>query len=139
MRTTMKLAAPALLMLACLWAAPALAQSDRGTITGRVTDPTGGILPGTTVTATNQNTSEVREATTNVEGLYTLSELKAAPYRVRAELPGFKVKEVGNVQVAVQMTRTLDIVLELGDVTEVVTVDATSRDSTRGRTGRSGS
>lgn len=116
------LATCVLLTLACAWAGPVLAQSDRGSLTGRITDGTGGILPGVTVTATNQNTSEVREVTTNEEGLYTLAELKAAPYRVRAELPGFRVKEVADVRIAVQIVRTLDIILDLGDMTEVVTV-----------------
>src|SRR5687767_12562330 len=87
-----------LLLLAC--AAPVLAQSDRGAITGTVTDPSGAVVAGAKVTATNADTNEVREVTTSDEGNYTIPELKAGPYRVVVEAPGFKGAQFDNVQVA---------------------------------------
>jgi hypothetical protein len=110
------------LILLLAWAAPALAQSDRGTITGTVTDPSGAVVPNAKVTATNLDTNETREAVTSGEGSYTLPELKAGPYRVSVETQGFKTATIENVQVAVQVTRTVDAQLEIGAVGDVVTV-----------------
>ena len=72
------------LLLAFILASATLAraQSDRGTITGTVTDPAGAVVPNAKVTATNLETNEVRETTTSGEGSYTLPELKAGPYKV---------------------------------------------------------
>jgi hypothetical protein len=107
-------------------AAPILAQSDRGTLTGSVTDPNGGLVTGAKVTATNINTGEVREATTSDEGTYTIPELSPAPYRVSVEASGFKTSTVENLQVAVQVTRRADFTLELGAISDVVTVTSDS-------------
>jgi hypothetical protein len=110
------------LTLLLAWAAPAFAQSDRGTITGTVTDPSGAVVPNVKVTATNLDTNEAREATTSGEGSYTLPELKAGPYRVTVEAQGFKTATIENVQVAVQVTRTVDAQLEIGALGDVVTI-----------------
>ncbi|HLL72434.1 MAG TPA: carboxypeptidase-like regulatory domain-containing protein [Pyrinomonadaceae bacterium] len=112
------------LFLAC--AAPAFAQSDRGTITGSVTDPNGGLVAGAKVTATNLSTGEVREATTSEEGTYTMPELAPAPYRLSVEASGFKTSTVENIQVGVQTTRRADFTLELGQISDVVTVTSDS-------------
>ncbi|HZH32637.1 MAG TPA: carboxypeptidase-like regulatory domain-containing protein [Pyrinomonadaceae bacterium] len=107
-------------LLAC--AASVSAQSDRGTITGSVTDPNGGLVAGAKVTATNINTGEVREATTSDEGTYTLPELAPAPYRISVEASGFKTSTLESIQVGVQSTRRADFTLELGALTDVVTI-----------------
>ena len=57
----------------------ATAQSDRGSLTGRVTDPTGAGVPNAKVTATNINSNETREGQTAEEGSYTIPELRADP------------------------------------------------------------
>jgi hypothetical protein len=114
--------APALLAFVLLCAAPAFGQSDRGSITGTVTDPGGAVVAGAKVTATNLETGEVREATTSGAGDYTLAELPARPYRVTVEAQGFKSATFERVQVAVQVVRSLDVTLEVGAVTDVVTV-----------------
>ncbi|HEX8492088.1 MAG TPA: TonB-dependent receptor [Pyrinomonadaceae bacterium] len=100
----------------------AYAQSDRGNITGTVTDPGGAVIVNARVIATNLNTNEVRETTTSDEGSFTIPQLKADPYRVTVEAPGFKSATVEDVQVAVQVTRTVDVKLEIGVITDVVTV-----------------
>ena len=117
--------APALLAFV-FFASSAFAQSDRGTITGTVTDSGGGVVAGAKVTATNLETGEVREATTSGEGNYTLPELPARPYRVSVEAQGFKTATVERVQVAVQVVRSLDITLEVGAISDVVTVTSES-------------
>jgi len=117
-----KFAALPLLALLLLWASPAYGQSDRGNITGTVTDPTGAVVAGAKVTARNLNSGEVRETTTSDEGNYTLPELRADPYSVTVEAPGFKTSTFERVQVAVQVTRSLDVQLEIGAVADVVTI-----------------
>src|SRR4051812_7562821 len=94
----------ALLALVVVLAAPAFGQSDRGTITGTVTDPAGAAVAGAKVTATDINTNEVRETTTSGEGSYTLPQLKADPYKVTVEAQGFKTSTADDVIVAVQVT-----------------------------------
>jgi hypothetical protein len=100
----------------------ALAQSDRGTITGTVTDPTGAVVSGAKVTATSLDTGEVRETTTSDDGTYTLSELKAGPWKLSISAEGFKASTIENIQVAVQVTRRADLQLETGNIGETVTV-----------------
>ncbi|HEV2704709.1 MAG TPA: TonB-dependent receptor [Pyrinomonadaceae bacterium] len=112
----------ALLAFVLAGASSAFAQSDRGTLTGTVTDPSGAVVANAKVTATNLNSGEVREAVTSEEGNYTLPELKADPYKVTVEAQGFKTSTVENVQVAVQVTRTIDVQLEIGVIGDVVTV-----------------
>ncbi|HYE66482.1 MAG TPA: carboxypeptidase-like regulatory domain-containing protein, partial [Pyrinomonadaceae bacterium] len=117
-----RLIALALLALTLVWTSPALGQSDRGAITGVVTDQTGAVVATAKVTATNLNTGEVREVTTSNEGNFTIPELKADPYRVTVEAQGFKSATFEDVRVAVQVTRTLDVTLEVGAISDVVTV-----------------
>src|SRR2546423_3705678 len=115
-------AAALLTFLLTLAAAPVLAQSDRGTVTGTVTDPNGGVVQNAKSPATSLETGEAREATTSDEGGYTLPELKAGLYKISVEAQGFKTATVDNFKVAVQVTHSLDFKLEVGAVTDVVTV-----------------
>src|SRR5256885_4263189 len=100
----------------------AVGQSDRGSITGRVTDPNGAGVANAKVTATNLTTAETREVKTSDDGNYTIPELKADPYKVTAEAPGFKTSSAENIIVAVQVNRTLDFKLEIGEISSVVTI-----------------
>jgi hypothetical protein len=121
-----RLIALVLLTLALMCARPAFGQSDRGTITGTVTDPSGAVVTGAKVTATSLETNEVREAVTSDDGNFTLPELKAGPYRVSVEAQGFKTATFEEVRVAVQVTRSLDAKLEIGVVSDVVTITSES-------------
>src|SRR5918911_1099247 len=113
-----------LLALFLLCATPAFGQSDRGTITGTVTDPNGAAVANAKVTATNLDTNEVRETTTSEDGTYTLPELKADPYKVTVEAQGFRTAATEDLIVAVQVTRRADFKLEIGELSNVVTVSA---------------
>ncbi|HKP13144.1 MAG TPA: TonB-dependent receptor [Blastocatellia bacterium] len=106
--------------LAC--AGSAFAQTDRGNITGTVTDPQGAVVSGAKITATNLDTNEVRETTSTDEGNFTLTELKAGPWKVTVEAQGFKTTAIEKVQVAVQVTRTVDVKLEAGAIGESVSI-----------------
>jgi hypothetical protein len=113
----------ALLIFAAIFGASTVcAQSDRGTITGTVRDTSGAAVPNAKVTATNLESGETRETTTSVSGSFTLAELRAAPYRLTVEAAGFKVAKIDNIQLAVQSTRRADIKLEVGEISETVTV-----------------
>ncbi|MDT5157557.1 MAG: hypothetical protein QOH51_1914 [Acidobacteriota bacterium] len=122
MKSRRLFAAVVLALLVALAAAPVLAQSDKGSITGTVTDPTGAVVPNAKITATSLDTGETREATTGDQGSYTLPELKAGRWRVSAEAAGFKTTTVDDYKVAVQVTHSIDFKLEVGAVTDVVTV-----------------
>src|SRR6188508_3731058 len=69
--------------------ATAAAQTETGRITGVVTDATGGILPGVTVTAKAVGTGATRELTTDSAGQYVFANLPPGPYEITANLAGF--------------------------------------------------
>ncbi len=110
------------LILTCV--SSTFAQSDRGGITGRVTDQTGAVIPDAKVTALNTETSEVREAKTNGEGNYTIPQLQAVIYTIRVEAPGFKAASIEGIKVPVQVVRTVDVTLEVGEIGNTVVVSA---------------
>ena len=110
------------LVLACV--SPVFAQSDRGSITGRVTDQNGAVVPDAKVTLANVETNEAREVTTNNEGDYSIPQLQAASYTLKVEAPGFKTASIGGVKIAVQINRTVDVTLEVGAIGDTVMVSA---------------
>ena len=110
-----------LLALICAGALTSFAQSDRGTITGTVTDPSGAAVADAKVTAVNTNTGASHETTTTSEGSYTLPELSAAPYKISVEAPGFKTT-TQTIQLPVQVTRRVDFSLTLGATSDQLTV-----------------
>jgi len=106
--------------------ATAFAQFDRGQISGRVKDAQGAVVPGVTVTATNQQTRLNWNTVTDGTGFYTFPNLPAGKYNVDAELQGFKKSLRENVQLDAAGSLTLDFALETGTVSEAVTVTAES-------------
>jgi hypothetical protein len=110
------------LILALLFLpAAAMAQSDSGSITGTVKDPNGAIVPGATVTATNDRTGEERTTTSGTDGTYTIPALKASTYTVTATTNGLAAK-VSGVMVNVGTTSTLNLPLSIGDLSAIVNV-----------------
>ena len=106
-----------------LAAASVEAQSDRGTIRGTVVDPNGAVIANAKVSVAGIENGEVRDTVTGDEGIYVFPELKAGIYRVMVEAPGFSRTTVDNVKVDVQGIQTLEVKLQIGEVTgEVVTV-----------------
>ncbi len=121
---TRLLSIPAVLVLLLWLVSPVAAQSDRGSITGKVKDPTGAVVPKAKVVATNVATGEAREGVTNDEGSYTLPQLQAAVYNLRAEAAGFKTASVEGIKVAVQISHTVDITLQVGQISDTVTISS---------------
>ena len=115
----------ALATFLCLAAAPAHAQKTTGDITGTITDTTGGVLPGVSVTAACPATGLTRTTTTDTQGGFNLPELPICVYKVTAELPGFKTL-AREAQVTVNAVAKVDFRLEVGAQSETVTVEGVS-------------
>ena len=109
-----------------LTVAPALAQLDTGTIVGTVTDSSGAVLPGVTVTATQTATGVAQTTVTNDSGQFIFPGLRVGLYTVAAELPGFRRGVRTDVTLSVQDRRNVDFVLEVGAVTEALIVSGRS-------------
>src|SRR5687768_15514597 len=110
------------LILTC--ASAAYAQFDRGTISGTIKDPQGGVVPGVTVSATSTQTQQTRSTVTDGSGFYTFPNLQAGRYDISAELQGFKKATRTNVPLDAGGSLTIDVPLDAGAITEEVTVTA---------------
>ena len=109
-------------------AAPSAALAQRtttGTVTGRIADPTGAILPGVTVALTSPDALGTFTAVTDAEGVYRVTNLPPAVYQVRAELSGFQ-PVVREATVRLGAVTQVDITLAVGSVSETVTVTGES-------------
>jgi Carboxypeptidase regulatory-like domain len=112
------------LALLAIGAAPAAAQDFRGGIRGTVTDATGGILPGVTVTVTNADTKIAQTVVTDEKGLFEVLYLNPGAYTVTAELSGFRTSVHANQPVRIGDVSRLDISLATGGLQESVEVTA---------------
>jgi hypothetical protein len=100
-----------LLVLFLLSFLPLMAQTDRATMTGTVTDPSGRRVVGANLVITSDSTGLRRLAKTNGAGVYALSSLETGSYRVTVEAPGFAPFRVEGLTLDVGQTRTLDVKL----------------------------
>jgi hypothetical protein len=100
------------------------AQSDRGTLTGTVTDRTGAVLVGVSLTAVDEATRLRSKATSGPSGTYTIPLLPVGTYRVTSEIKGFKTHIGANVAVQVNQTTSLDIVMDVGEMSQTVEIQA---------------
>ena len=104
----------------------ALGQEINGSLNGTVRDGTGAAVRGATVTITDAKQKVVaRTTTTNDEGQFSAPNLPSAYYNVAVEAPNFKKHVETGVKVDVGQGRTLEVALEAGNISEVVTVEAT--------------
>src|SRR5256886_1785983 len=110
--------------LALLVHFPAAAQTFYGSIVGTVTDASGAATPGAAVTLVNSGTSERRAAETDTQGNYQFVNLVPGRYRVEILKTGFKRLTRDEIQVEVQAAVRIDATLEVGDVGQVVEVQA---------------
>src|SRR5688572_9913600 len=113
-----------LALIFVLTTASAWAQLATAELNGRVTDSSGAVLPGVTVTATQTATGLVRTAVTDENGGYLLSNLPTGPYRLEVALQGFRTYVQTGIVLQVGATPTINAVLELGSLSETITVDA---------------
>jgi hypothetical protein len=97
-----------------------------GEVSGHVTDATGALIPGASLTLTNVNTNAARNVITTESGVYTFPSVPPGPYRLKTELPGFKTVLSEQFELQVQQALRLDVVLQVGQVSETVEVAATA-------------
>src|SRR5580692_6261977 len=97
-------------------AGPALAQTDRATLEGTVTDPSAGAISGARIRVLAVATGISEEKKANSNGYYRFPGLAVGEYRVTVTNPSFKTKVLDGVILEVGQTRTLDVRLEIGAI-----------------------
>ena len=105
---------------------PAAAQSVSGTLLGTVTDSTSAAVTGAKVTITNEGTGLTRALKTDANGEYTAPSLPTGLYTILVEMDGFKTAALSGLQVGVDQRLKVDVPLEVGALTESVTIEASS-------------
>lgn len=103
-------------------AAPVHAQQGTAQISGRITDEQGAMLPGASITITNEATGVNREVTSSAEGAYSASQLVPGTYRVVARLAGFRNVDRSGLVLQVGTTMSLNLAMPVGGLEESVTV-----------------
>jgi hypothetical protein len=130
MRASFRLSPAVFLRLLACWliASPTLllAQVDRGSIVGLVTDPAGARVPGAQVTITNLSTNQSASVSTDQSGQYAADLLRIGTYSVTVEKQGFQKAVQSSVDVGVNQTARVDIALRVGSAAEVVQVTEAS-------------
>jgi hypothetical protein len=101
-----------------------LAQSDRGTITGTVSDPAGAVVPGAVVHARNTETAAEYQTLTTATGNFALAQVPVGNYDVSVGSSGFSRYLQQGIRVAVAQSLRLDVTLQIGSTTESITVTA---------------
>jgi len=102
----------------------AFAQSDRGNITGTVSDPASAVVPNANVVATNLDSGAQSKTETSATGNYTLASLPPGHYELSVEVPGFKKFTQTGILVQVAQNARIDIVLQVGSATDSITISA---------------
>jgi Carboxypeptidase regulatory-like domain/TonB dependent receptor len=115
----------ALVIVVCLVLGPdACGQTETATIRGSVTDPTGAVVPGTTVRLIDIDRGPQTDGATGTGGLYTFASVRPGHYRIEAEKSGFKMVRLTGITVNVQDNLEENFKLSVGAVSESITVEA---------------
>src|SRR5262245_49238493 len=104
--------------------AAALSAQTQARLGGRVVDPTGAGVPGASVILRNETTGTAATSITSEEGIYNFPFVNPGRYAVTVEKPGFKRYQRGNLTLETGLVRSLDLALEIGDVSDSVNVTA---------------
>lgn len=113
-------------LLTLLLAVPFLgeAQITTATLTGRVLDSSGGVLPGVTVTARQTETGLLRTVVSDGQGRYQFPALPVGTYEIRADLQGFRPLVVTGITLTIAQTTVTDLTMTIGGIAEQVMVSA---------------
>src|SRR5579875_2969437 len=105
----------------------AFGQSDRGILTGTVTDPQGAVIPNASIEITNTQNGARYQTSTTSTGNYTMPSLPVGTYTLTVEVPGFKKFMRQGIQIAVAQVERVDVMMEIGTASQtlVVSADAT--------------
>src|SRR6187399_1881284 len=120
-RTALGLAA----LLVAASAGALFGQGFQGGLRGSVRDA-GGVVPGVEVTLTNAQTNIKRSTVTNESGEYVFANVDPGSYVVKATLQGYKTIDRGDIRIGTQQFLTMDLVMEVGAISESVTVTGQS-------------
>jgi hypothetical protein len=115
---------PILLMVSLALLAVSARAQYRTSIQGVVTDSSGAVVPGATLTLTNTLTGEKQVRVTNDAGVYNFNALPAAPFRLEVEKKDFTKKVLDNVELIPEQSNALNIQLAIGVVSQTVEVNA---------------
>src|SRR6266850_2696848 len=124
--------------LCFLMSSLAWAQTDTARIVGTVSDTSGAVIPGVSVTVKSEKTGAERTALTNEKGFFIVTPLPPATYAVRADLPGFSGGEFSGVALQIGQEKTLNVVLKPAGVASEVSVsggELTAIDTSSARVG----
>jgi hypothetical protein len=100
------------------------AQEFRGTLTGRILDSSGATIAGATVKVVNTSTNETNSITTDTSGVYNIPFLRPGQYTLTVSNAGFKTAVRSNITLQVSQVQGIDVVLEVGQLSDSVTVEA---------------
>jgi hypothetical protein len=117
-------AAAGAIVLLALAPSPGEAQTTYATITGTVTDSTGGVIKGAAVVATNVETSVTTKTTTNSEGVYTVPQLREGPYTLSITSPGLREFLAVDIVLVTRDVRRIDAALQVGGLETAMQVTA---------------
>lgn len=115
-------------LLALTVAGSAIAQTDSGTVSGRVVDPSGLSIAGAQISLISIDQDTRTSTTTNGAGLYTFHGVRPGRYRIEVSAPGFKVVNVTGLVVNTQANLEQNFALSIGSVSESITVEAKAND-----------
>ena len=124
LRTKLRIGSVAMVLMAL--SAPIFAQTTSGNLTGTVFDATGSGVPDATVTATNEATGVVSEATTTSSGQYRINNLLVGKYDISVNASGFSKAELKSVDVTLNQLSTANVTLQIGQASQSVEVSAES-------------
>ncbi len=117
-----------ILAVLLLASAPAFGQGTRGSLSGVVKDPNSAAIVAATVTLKNSATGEELKTTTNSQGAFSFPSLSPGRYSASIEAGGFKKTELSEITIQVAQPASVDVSLEVGAVTEQVTVTGTAQE-----------
>jgi hypothetical protein len=107
-----------------LAAGSAVAQERFGGLTGVISDPSGAVLPGATISITSKTTNATRTVVTDDNGIYRVPDLDPGKYTLKVELSGFSRAEINDLDVLLGKTIKVDAALKVGSMSESVQVTA---------------
>src|SRR5579859_7540388 len=116
-----------ILLAALMVLSPVLARAQavaNAQIQGVVTDPTGAVVPGAKVTATQTNTGDARTTISGTDGSYVLLNLPVGPYKLEVSIPSFQTYVQSGIILEVGNNPQINVVLKVGSVTQAVQVSA---------------
>jgi hypothetical protein len=121
MSKTLRMMSVLAILLMC--AGAAFAQTSTSRISGTVTDPSGAVIPGASVTAINDSTGVSNTQVTTESGFYAFTSLPVGIYTIKVELQGFKTSQIKGNVLEIGSPIAVNVVLQVGGVSEIVNVE----------------